>query len=91
MIELMEETANMLRGMCMDPRIPHDTKQALWLRVSKLEAATQAALDDEAGESGLHDMVRWAYSKLRHYSYSRQKDAMMLDRMKRLLERESSL
>jgi hypothetical protein len=45
MIELMEETANMLRGMCMDPRIPQDTKEALWSRVRKLDAATEAAAD----------------------------------------------
>ena len=50
MIELMEETANMLRGMCMDPRIPKYAKEALWSRISKLDAATEAAADDEAGE-----------------------------------------
>ena len=43
MIELMEETANMLRGVCMDPRVPQDTKEALWSRVRKLDAATEAA------------------------------------------------
>lgn len=47
MIELMEETANMLRGVCMDPRVPQDTKEALWSRVRKLDAATEAAADDE--------------------------------------------
>lgn len=51
-----------------------------------LDAATEAALDDEASESDLHDMVRWAYSKLRHASYGKQEDALMLDRMKLLLE-----
>lgn len=52
-----------------------------------LTAATEAALDDEAGESDLHDMVRWAYCKLHHARYSKQEDALMLDRMKLLLER----
>ena len=47
MTELMEETANMLRGMCMDPRIPQDTKEALWSRVRKLDAATEAAADGD--------------------------------------------
>ncbi len=51
-------------------------------------ASDIAALLDEAaccfGE--LHDMVRWAYSKLHHASYSKQEDALMLDRMKLLLE-----
>ena len=86
MIELVEETANMLRGMCMDPRIPQDTKEALWSRVRKLDAATEAALDAEAGENDLQDMVRWAHSKLHHASYSNQDDALMLDRMKLRLE-----
>lgn len=83
MIELMEETANMLRGVCMDPRVPQDTKEALWLCVRKLDAATEAALDDE---TDLHDMVRWAYRKLHNTSYSKQEDALMLDRMKLLLD-----
>lgn len=47
MIELTEETANMLRGMCMDPRIPQDTKEALWSRVHRLDAAVAAALESE--------------------------------------------
>ena len=34
----------------------------------------------------LKQMVVWAYSKLRHASYSKQDDALMLDRMKLLLE-----
>lgn len=44
MIELIEETANMLRGMCLDPRIPADTKEALRSRVRKLDAAAESAL-----------------------------------------------
>jgi hypothetical protein len=44
MIELVEETANMLRGMCMDPRIPRDTKEDMWSRVRKLDAAVESAL-----------------------------------------------
>ena len=46
----MEETANMLRGMCMDPRIPHDTKEALWSRVRKLDAATEAEQEDSKAD-----------------------------------------
>lgn len=86
MIELMEETANMMRGMCMDPRIPQDTKDALSSRVRKLDEATEAALDADAGEADLRDMVRWAYSKLHRQNYADQDDALMLDRMKLLLE-----
>lgn len=43
--------------------------------------ALPSALDDE-----LLDMVRWAYSKLHHVNYTKQEDALMLDRMKLLLE-----
>ena len=50
------------------------------------QALIEAALDDEAGESDLHDMVRWAYSKLHYASYSKLEDALMLGRMKLLLE-----
>ena len=40
--ELIESTANMMRGMCMDPRIPGDTKEALWSRVKLLDEAAEA-------------------------------------------------
>lgn len=43
-IELIEETANMLRGMCMDQRIPRDTRDAMNDRAAKLDAAVEAAL-----------------------------------------------
>lgn len=51
-------------------------------------ASDIAALLDEAAlcVGDLQDMVRWAYSKLHHASYSKQEDALMLDRMKLLLE-----
>ena len=32
------------------------------------------------------DLVRWAYSKLHHINFTKQEDALMLDRMKLLLE-----
>ncbi len=47
MIELMEQTANMLRGMCLDPRIPQDTKEALRSRVGKLDEAVSAILEEQ--------------------------------------------
>jgi hypothetical protein len=58
MLELMEETAHMLRGMCMDPRIPKDTKEALWSRVSRLDAATEAAPSNFSGLQEVH-AVQW--------------------------------
>ena len=54
--ELLEETANMLRGMCMDPRIPQDTKEALWSRVRKLDTITEAALDSPTLPQGLQEV-----------------------------------
>ena len=44
MIEVLEETANMLRGMCMDQRIPRDTRDAMNDRAAKLDAAVETAL-----------------------------------------------
>ena len=51
-------------------------------------ASDIAALLDEAAccVGDLQDMVRWAYSKLHRMNYSRPEDALMLDRMKLLLE-----
>lgn len=51
-------------------------------------AADIAVLLDEAAccVGDLQDMVRWAYSKLHHMSYSRPDDALMMDRMKLMLE-----
>ena len=51
-------------------------------------AADIAGLLDEAAlcVGDLQDMVRWADSKLHHMSYSKLDDALMLDRMKLLLE-----
>lgn len=34
----------------------------------------------------LVDMIRWSYSKLHHVAFSNLDDALMLDRMKFLLE-----
>lgn len=87
-VELVEETANMLRGMCMDPRIPHDTKEALWSRVRRLDAATALAVEVGASDADLINMIRWAYSKLHQHAYSKMDDALMLDRMKLLLEHD---
>jgi len=43
LIELLESTANMLRGACMDPRIPKATKEAFWSRVRELDKAVEKA------------------------------------------------
>ena len=48
--ELIESTANMLRGMCMDPRIPLDTREAMWSRVARLDKAASDAAPGDAVE-----------------------------------------
>ena len=45
-LELMEETANMLRGMTLDPAIPGHAKSAMRLQVEKLEATVQKCLPE---------------------------------------------
>lgn len=47
-IQLLERTANLLRGVCMDPRVPQDTRDALWSARGELEAAAAAALAQES-------------------------------------------
>jgi uncharacterized protein (UPF0147 family) len=42
-IELMESTANMLRGMTMDPAIPAHAKEAMRSRIANLETSAQEA------------------------------------------------
>jgi len=44
-IELMEATANMLRGMTMDPSIPQHAKSAMLARINQLEAAVENRID----------------------------------------------
>jgi hypothetical protein len=39
---------------------------------------------DQSEEDG--ELLRWAYSKLHHVSFTKQDDALMLDRFKLLLE-----
>ena len=51
------------------------------------EAQTDAYAEgrkDQAEEDG--ELLRWAYSKLHHINFTKQDDALMLDRFKLLLE-----
>lgn len=43
LIMLIESTANMLRGMCMDPRIPQEIKEVMRDRIARLEDAADLA------------------------------------------------
>lgn len=44
-LQLMERTANMLRGMTMDPAIPEHTKDAMRERIKMLDAAIESCFD----------------------------------------------
>lgn len=44
LLQLMEDTANMLRGMTMDPAIPAHAKDAMRARIAKIEAAVEKNL-----------------------------------------------
>lgn len=41
LIMLLESTANFLRGMCLDRRIPQDTKEAIIHRVAEIDRLTE--------------------------------------------------
>lgn len=48
LLEQLESVANFMRGMCFDPRIPHDTKEALRGRAQEIDELVQRCLDEEA-------------------------------------------
>ena len=45
LLEQLESTANFMRGMCFDPRIPNDTKEALQERAQAIDEVVQKHLD----------------------------------------------
>lgn len=47
LLQLLEKTASMLRGMTMDPAIPAHAKEAMRSRISELEAAVTKHLEGE--------------------------------------------
>lgn len=46
LLQLVENTANMLRGMTMDPAIPAHAKAAMRAQIAELEAAVEARIAD---------------------------------------------
>ncbi|MFW1800858.1 hypothetical protein ACG9YX_12605 [Acinetobacter nematophilus] len=46
LLEALESVANFIRGMGMEPRIPHDTKEAFGERISDIDKLVQTYLDD---------------------------------------------
>jgi hypothetical protein len=45
LFQLIESTANMLRGMTMDPAIPQHAKECLKERIAKLDKAVEDYAD----------------------------------------------
>lgn len=45
LLQLVEDTANMLRGMTMDPAIPKHAKEAMWSRITELEKAVKERVE----------------------------------------------
>ena len=45
LLQLIEDTANMLRGMTMDPAIPKHAKDAMWSRIAELEQAVKKRVE----------------------------------------------
>lgn len=43
LIMLIESTANMLRGMCMDPRVPMEIKEVMRDKIAQLDDAADLA------------------------------------------------
>ena len=55
LIELVEKTACMLRGMTMDPAIPKHAKDAMRAKVTELEEAAQRHANEESAFDTLPD------------------------------------
>ena len=49
LLEQLESSANFMRGMCFDPRIPNDTKEALQERAQAIDEVVQKHLDTSGG------------------------------------------
>lgn len=48
LIEAIESTVNMLRGMTLDPAIPQHAKSAMWGKISELEMLVELATKTKA-------------------------------------------
>ena len=67
LLQLMNDTASMMRGMTMDPTIPAHAKDVMRLRIAELEDATETELnnwvaksvnvDEIFGRDDLHSLV----------------------------------
>ena len=73
------------RGRFMDLAIHKPSRDALHeqLKTMQNDAYTEGR-KDQADEH--MELLRWAYSKLHHVSFTKMEDALMLDRFKLLLE-----
>lgn len=46
LIEKLESTANFMRGMCFDPRLHHEIKEAITERVAEIDSFVKEYMDD---------------------------------------------
>lgn len=81
MIDVVEQTANMLRGMTMDPTIPAHAKEVMLSRIRTLDSAAKNAINFDM------EAVGWAYSKCLAIGLenSSMESATMMDRLKFML------
>lgn len=47
LIEKLESTANFMRGMCFDPRLHHEIRDAIQGRVCEIDSFINECMDDE--------------------------------------------
>ncbi|WP_315075547.1 hypothetical protein [Acinetobacter guillouiae] len=47
LLEALESVANFMRGMGLDPRIPHDTKEAVKVRASDIDDLVGKYLEND--------------------------------------------
>lgn len=46
LIEKLESTANFMRGMCFDPRLHHEIKDAIREKVSEIDSFVEKYMED---------------------------------------------
>lgn len=77
---------DILNALADNRNLPHSTREAVAaVQVALNVAYANGREDQREDDADLLEMVRWAYSKLCRVEYSKQEDALMLDRMKLLL------
>lgn len=58
LIEMLESTANLMRGMCFDPSIPKHAKEALESRYKEIDKLVEDAIDNIESDKRLATQKR---------------------------------